>query len=253
MLQIRHGDRKTREPDETPGVARGAERRRVAKLAAAAVAGAVAGTETLNAPASAATLATVRGKVSGPGVRDFSHCVVMLYETTGRSRPHMKPVSATGHYQISGVPPGSWRAICIPGIGTPLTAVTYKGEPGYRYKTGTIIRITRAQTVYANFALPPAGELRVMARNRAAAPVSGAIVWVAEAGADVPALPPAVTDSTGTAILTHVPLKSKVLLVDPATRIGVWWHRAKSWSGAATITLPHQGAGISISVTLPEG
>jgi hypothetical protein len=258
MRQKWRGRRNVPQPGEplddlACGAGGGASRRSMAKLAAAAVAGAVVGTETLSTSAGAATLAAVRGKVSGPGVTNLTGCVVFLYETTGSSPPHMQKVSATGHYLIGSVPPGSWRAICIPGPGLPLAPITYKGKPGYQYSAGTIITITGAQTVYANFALPPAGALQVMAVNRAGGPVSGAYVWAAEAGVNVAAGTPKVTDTSGTVILTHVPMKSKVFLADPATNIAVWWDGAQSWATATIITLPAQGQGISISATLPEG
>jgi hypothetical protein len=251
---MRRGGRKTQQPDEPlDDEARGADRRRVAKLAAVAVAGAVVGTEALSAPATAATLATVRGKVSGPGVTDFSQCVVFLYETTGTSKPHMKPVSATGHYQIGNVPPGKWRAICVVDAGTPLATMTYKGKPGYHYTTGTVITITGAQTVYANFALPPAGVLAVIVMNQSAVPVSGAYVWNFEALTEVATATPVITDVNGIALLGNVPLTSKVLIFDPATKVGVWWDGAQSWATATAVALPAQGEGISISATLPEG
>ena len=200
MRQIRLRTRKARQAseylDDLASAASGAvPRRTVAALAGAAAAGALLGTETEAAQADAATLATVRGRVSGPGVKNFSQCVVTLYETTSSSPPHIRPASAAGHYVIGSVPRGNWQAICTPGPHDQLAIVTYMRKAGYR--TGTVIRITGAQTVYANFSMPAAGALQVIARNQAAAPVSGAIVWVAENGARAAALPPAVTDSSG--------------------------------------------------------
>jgi hypothetical protein len=257
MRQVWRSRRSVPQPDETfhaltssgPG---GSPRRSAAKLLVTAAG--VVGAETLsgcgNGPA---TPATVRGTVSGPGVTDYSGCVVFLYPASGNSPPHMQRVSATGDYLISSAPPGRWRAICVPGAALRLVPTTYNGKPGYQYSAGTVITINKAQTIHVNFVLPPAGALQVMAKNRAGAPVSGAYVWAVEAGVNAPAGNPEVADTSGTAILTHVPLKSKVFLIDPATHIGVWWDRAQSWKTATTITLPAQGQGISISATLPEG
>jgi hypothetical protein len=235
--------------DLTAARGSGASRRGVTGLLAVAAAGAVAGPDTLSAAAGAVPRATVTGLVSGPGVTDFSGCVIILSQTN-QSSALMTPVNPDGSYAITGVAHGKWAAVCVPGGGIPLGVMTYSSRPGY--SAGTIIKVEDSKTVTADFALQPAGALEVIVTNRAGAPVSGAMAWSFEAGSQVPAGIPAVADSSCSATLTNVPLISKVFVIDPATSIAAWWDGAQSWSTATVVTLPAQGVGISITVALPE-
>ena len=238
-----------------------ATRRGGLRLLVAAVAGGVVGSETLSActgprPTSSGTVqAAVRGSVSGPGVTDFSGCVVILYEIAGpglkNPSAQTQPVSPDGHYLIAGVPPGRWRVTCLPNGGTPLAAMTYRLKPGYQYSAGTVITITKPETVEADFTLQPAGALQVIVSDQHGVPVSGAYVWNFEAASEIATGIPTITDSSGAVRLANVPLSSKVFVIDPRSGAAVWWDGAQSWKAAKVVTLPGQREGISISATLP--
>jgi hypothetical protein len=227
-------------------------------LLAVAAAGAVLASDTLSgcaAPApegAAAPQGTVKGTVSGPGVTDFTGCVVILSGSAG-TKPSalMTPVNPNGSYVITAVPPGEWIATCVPPGGTPLSAMTYNLRPGY--SAGNMIKVGNSKTAEVDFSLQPAGALQVVVENRASAPVSGVYVWNYESSSRTAAGMPVATDSNGSAILTNVPLTSKVFVVDPATQVATWWKGATSWNAATVVTLPSQGAGITITAALTEG
>jgi len=186
--------------------------------------------------------------VSGPGVTDFSGCVVML-EEIGGSGGKISPVSSGGSYKITGVPAGKWHAFCVPGGGTPLTVMTYKQKPGYN-RGGTAITVAGSQTVTANFSLQPAAVLQVIVNDQSGPLGSGIYVCIYEAGSKAAAVLPALTGSDGYAVIANVPLTCKVFVVDPTTDAFTWWEGAQSWATATVVTLPGQGEGISITATL---
>lgn len=223
----------------------GSDRRGASKLSAAA-AGGVAGSGILSVSSTA--LGTVRGTVSGPGVTDFSGCVVLLQQIGG-SGGEIGPVSSGGSYKITGVPAGKWRAFCVPSGGTPLAVMTYKQKPGYN-SGGTAITVAGSQTVTANFSLHPAGKLQVIVNDPPDPLVPGIYVCVYEAGSKAAAVLPTATGSDYYAVFANVPLTCKVFVIDPYTNGFTWWDGAQSWAAATVVTLPGQGEGISITATI---
>jgi hypothetical protein len=201
--------------------------------------------------ATTATLASVTGKISGPGVTNFSGCTVILHASKG-SAARIGPVEADGTYRIAGVPAGKWRATCVPSPTTPLAAMTYKAHPGYQTSAATLITVPASGTVKASIALRAAAPLQVMVVNEAGDPIEGAYVWAYEASVSAPTGTPATAGPLGSATLTNVPLTAKIFAFDPVGQSAIWWNGAKSWQAATVVKLPGQGDGISITATLPE-
>lgn len=197
---------------------------------------------------------TVRGRVSGPGVSDFSGCLVYLYDTaTGKTRVpgRQPPVRPDGRYSVSSVRPGTWRVFCLPDSATPLAAMTYHQKQGYRDADGTPIEVRRFETITANFSLRAAGQLRVVVTDQAGQPIAGAHVMSYIVTRTVAATPPTTTDASGVAVLANVPLASKLLVIGPSGFGGAWWDNHQSWSSAKVLELPKQDRGRTINVTLP--
>lgn len=195
---------------------------------------------------------TVTGRISGPGVTDFSHCVILLYNTAGTARvPATKPqVSPAGRYVITHVPPGTWRAVCLPNPVTPLAAMTYHQEVGLRARNGTAIRVHKGQLVTADFHLHAAGRLQVIVTDPAGQPIPRAGVINYLPTAKVATSLPVLTDAAGAAHFYNVPLASKVAVAAPRGFRSAWWNGGHSWRSAKVVRIPAQGQPLSLTAVL---
>jgi hypothetical protein len=251
MRQMYRGHGKTRQGVTAGGLTIAADgatnRRGVFKLLGAAGVG-VVGAGSLRASSTTTSVGTVSGTVSGPGVTDFSGCVVMLKK--GTSAGQISPVNSDGSYEITGVPTGKWHAYCVPNGSTPLGVMTYSQKPGYC--SGTAITVTASETVEADFTLQPAGPLQVTVNDQSGTLGPGIYVCIYEAKSKHAAVLPTATGNTGYALFANVPLTCKVFAVDPSTNAFTWWDGAQSWDTATVVTLPGQGEGMSITATLTE-
>jgi hypothetical protein len=190
------------------------------------------------------------GHVSGPGVSDFGGCLVYLYDTSGTTiltPAGTPPVAADGSYTIAGVPPGRWRAQCVPATVIPLAAMAYHQAPGIAGIAGTALRVLPGLTLTADFALAPAGLLRVLVIDAAANPIPSVIVQPFAADVNVAVGPVRLTDATGAAYFGNVPLLSKVLVMSSSAAI--FAASAATWADADVVTIASQGGSQTVTVT----
>lgn len=198
---------------------------------------------------------TVQGTISGPGVTDFSSCLVFLFNaTTGATVAPTSPTptSPSGAFVIPNVPTGKWRVMCFPPRSMPLEASTYDNKYGYSYSSGTVVSVATGATVTVNFALRPAGFLRVRAINLSGRPVAGVTVVAFEPSRPVLAVPNTTTNSNGYADFANVPISSKVGVFDFTNSVAIFTGGASNWRAASVVRLPGQAAYKTITLTLPE-
>jgi len=107
--------------------------------------------------------------------------------------------------------------------------------------------------VTADLRLVAAGLLRVIVADPAGAPIPGASVMVFAVSKQILTCAPASTDASGTALLSNVPLASKLAIVASSQHTSVWWRSAETWSRATVVTIPKQGQGRTVTATLQVG
>jgi hypothetical protein len=205
----------------------------------------------------AAATGVVEGRVRAVDGSNAGGSFVFLYrkKTDQTLWPRGIVVGRDGRYEVRGVPPGFWRAYCLPNPALPLGAQTFRRRLGFDTPGADRIEVIAGSTTgRVNFLLDMAGKLRVRVFDSAGGPIPRVSLLVYEADAESLVQVPYMTGPMGQAIIPNVPIRSKLYLGAPEGFVSKWWNDKDTPLLADIIEIPSAGDGVTLTTILaPSG